>query len=245
MDAHVVIGGMAHDFDFARLELLKLLAERPNIRSSVSADFENHAALERARFLLTYTCNVEPSPRADAALADFVARGGRWFALHATNALLDWGKEGVAARKAAPLMMKTLGSRFQAHPPIGPFMVRNLKPDHPLVAGIADFETEDELYLGEEEDRLDTLLGARFVGEAPGFVQSHWPEDRVRPVMYLRKVGEGAVLYLNLGHCRGHYDAPHRAAYFPEVQRCSWRLPQFYDLLRRGLAWAAGDLVSD
>ncbi|MBI1186054.1 MAG: ThuA domain-containing protein [Alphaproteobacteria bacterium] len=242
MDAHVVVGGMAHDFDFARLELLKLLGERPNIRCTVSADFEDLAALERARFLLTYACNVEPSAKADAALADFVARGGRWFALHATNALLAWGADGVAARDAAPMMMRTLGSQFLAHPPIAPFMVRNLKPDHPLVSGVADFETEDELYLGREADDIETLLGAHFVGEAPGFVESHWPEDRVRPVMYLRDVGDGAVLYLNLGHCRGHYDAPHRAPYLPEEQRCSWRLPVYYTLLRRGLAWAAGDV---
>jgi len=27
-------------------------------------------------------------------------------------------------------------------------------------------------------------------------------------------------------------------AYYPEVERCAWDLPVFYDLLRRGIDWA-------
>ena len=45
------------------------------------------------------------------------------------------------------------------------------------------------------------------------------------------------VLYLTLGHCRGHYDMQPLLAYWPEKQRCAWEHPAFHDLLRRGIAW--------
>jgi hypothetical protein len=46
------------------------------------------------------------------------------------------------------------------------------------------------------------------------------------------------VLYLTLGHCRGHYDLQPLMEWWPSVDRCAWDLPVFYELLRRGLDWA-------
>ena len=57
--------------------------------------------------------------------------------------------------------------------------------------------------------------------------------------MYLHPVGAGSVLYLTLGHCRGHYDMRPVMDYYPRVERGSWELPVFYDLVRRGLRWAS------
>jgi hypothetical protein len=45
------------------------------------------------------------------------------------------------------------------------------------------------------------------------------------------------VLYLTLGHCRGHYDLQPMLDWWPSVDRCAWDLPVFYDLLRRGIDW--------
>jgi hypothetical protein len=30
--------------------------------------------------------------------------------------------------------------------------------------------------------------------------------------------------------------------YYPEIERCSWNLPVYYDLLRRGLLWCLNEL---
>jgi hypothetical protein len=60
--------------------------------------------------------------------------------------------------------------------------------------------------------------------------------------MYLHPFGAGEVLYLTLGHCRGKYDMRPLIAEYPRVERCSWQLPVFYELLRRGLRWARGTL---
>ena len=60
--------------------------------------------------------------------------------------------------------------------------------------------------------------------------------------MYTKKVGEGEVLYLTLGHCRGHYDMRSLMDYYPQVERGSWELPVFHELLHRGLNWGlSGD----
>lgn len=238
--ALLVCGGRFHDFDFARLELLKLLGENPELRTRVAEDYRDLDAIREADLLVSYTCDVRASQPEQQALANFVAVGGRWLALHGTNSVMEFTRQGVAAPRTHPLLMQTLGSQFIAHPPIGSFRVRVSQPGHPLVAGIEDFEVEDELYLCELHGENELLLETRFTGEVPGFVEHSWPDDAPRPVMYLHRVGRGAVLYNTLGHCRGRYDMRPILDVYPRVERCAWDWPVYYELLRRGLAWAAG-----
>jgi len=74
-----------------------------------------------------------------------------------------------------------------------------------------------------------------------GFADSDWTTtDPTQLVMYLRPLGDGAVLYNTLGHCRSHYDMTPVKQYYPNVDRCSWELPVFHELLRRSLRWARG-----
>jgi hypothetical protein len=239
LSALLVCGGKYHDFDFARLELLKLLGERPEIRTRVAEDYANPAALREADLLVTYTCDVRASEAEQRALADFVAAGGRWLALHGTNSVMEFTRQGVACPRSHPLLMQTLGSQFIAHPPIGKFRVRVSQPQHPLVAGIADFEVEDELYLCEYHGENEALLETRFSGEAAGFVEKSWQGDAPRLVMYLHREGRGAVLYNTLGHCRGRFDMRPLMDVYPRIERCAWNEPVYYELLRRGIAWAA------
>jgi hypothetical protein len=244
VDALLVAGGRYHDFDFARLELLKLLAEHPQVRVSVASDYGSLAALAASRFLVSYTCDVRPSEAEQAALARFVEGGGRWLALHGTNAALDFTPNGVASPRCFPELARVLGSQFVAHPPIQPYRVEPSAPEHPLVAGIGAFETDDELYLSEYHDRerLLPLLETQYRGAAAGFVESDWSAGGRHLVSYLRPLGRGAVLYNTLGHCRGHWDMPPVMDWYPRVERCSWERPQYHELLRRGLRWALGEL---
>jgi hypothetical protein len=57
-------------------------------------------------------------------------------------------------------------------------------------------------------------------------------------VFYLHPVGAGEVLYLTLGHCRGHYDMAPSMEFYPVPEIGSWALPVFRDLLARGVEWA-------
>lgn len=237
MRVHLVAAGRFHDIDYARLELLKLLAEQADIRTSVASDYADTASLAAADLLVTYTCDLMPDRGQADALAAFLARGGRWFALHGTNAVLDpQADRRVGTPDSAPEVTRLLGTRFAAHPPIAPFKVSVTRGDHAMTRGLRDFRIEDELYLTRRTGDIDVLLHTRFTGRCPEFEDAEWDEAEV-PVLYERRVGDGAVLYLTLGHCRGHYDLLPLADYWPHPQRCGWNYPMFHELLRRGIAW--------
>ncbi len=245
IDVVLVAGGKYHDIDFARRELLGLLAEHEQFRVRVQPDYEDAAAIAGCSILVSYTCDVRPSETAQKTIRAWVEGGGRWVALHGTNAALDLGgPHGVDSPRVFPLWADTLGSQFVAHPPIQPYKVEVTAPDHWLVAGVEPFETDDELYLSEHADRaaLQPLLHTTWHGTAKGFVEADWTTtDPTHLVMYLRPLGAGAVLYNTLGHCRGHYDMAPVLDYYPRVERCSWDRPAYYELLRRSLRWARGD----
>lgn len=240
IDAHFVAAGKFHDFDFARLEILKLLAEHPQVRTTVAHDYADTARLAACRFLITYTCDVMPSAAEAAAIRAWLEGGGRWLALHGTNSILRFTDQGVATPEERPDVMELLGTQFKAHPPIGPFRVEIVDRDDPLTRGIDDFDVVDELYLSKTTAPIRTLAQTRFQGEATGFVDADWPETVV-PIVYRRELGRGGIVYNTLGHCRGHWDLPELMPYWDHPERCAWNYPVYYELLRRGLVWAIGD----
>lgn len=239
IDVYLVAAGQFHDIDYARVEILKLLAEHENIRCKVAADYHDVDAIAASDFLVTYTCNLVPTEAEQIALRDYVASGKRWLALHGTNSILEFLEKGVNAPETAPILMQTLGTQFIAHPPIMPFKVRIADPDHELVKGVNEFETDDELYLCRIHGDLHVLLDTEYSGEAKGFIESEWHDNEPRPVYYLNPVGKGEVLYLNLGHCRGHYDMRPMMEYYPTIERGSWEKPEYYELLRRAIRYCA------
>ena len=190
---------------------------------------------------------VGPRPAGRSATGSRAAGGG-WRctarALRSTD-----GRTAGWRGTTLPLWVDTLGSQFVAHPPIAPYRVDNVAPDHWLVAGVEPFEATDELYLNDYPDRAGADPAARtttYQGDARGFAEGDWTDaDPDHLVMYLRPLGDGAVLYNTLGHCRGHYDMVPLDDYYPNVDRCSWELPVFYELLRRSLRWAAASRPDD
>jgi uncharacterized protein len=235
LSVHLIAGGMAHDFDHARMELLKLLAEDDRIRTKVSSTWEEFDDAPDS-LLITYCCNMEPSEEASQKLRNFVENGGKWLALHATNSIFKWTDAGVECAPAKGHFLGMLGSAFLAHPPIGDYTVENAGSNHPIVADIKPFTVNDELYLSDFSAPVEVLLSTRFGGEAPGFIKGKWEEDD-HPVLYIRKLGKGEILYCTMGHARGHYDAQHRIQFSPEVERGAWDTPEFYEILRRSIKW--------
>jgi hypothetical protein len=71
-----VCGGLYHDMDYARLELLKLLGEHERIRMRVGGGLSRQRYHRGADFLVTYTCDVIPQASEQEALGRFLARGG-------------------------------------------------------------------------------------------------------------------------------------------------------------------------
>jgi type 1 glutamine amidotransferase len=213
-----------HDFDFARLQLAQALYDAGGIRTDCYQDYEDTAGILGADLLVSYTSQCSYSPAAVAALRRFLERGGRWFALHASNSVLD-NKD----------MPKLLGTRFITHPRYANFDVEVVRPNDPLMQGIVDFAIQDELYCIEVvTDDVEVLLQTRWGGEALGGMLLPVVD---RPLMYRRQVGAGAILYLALGHANRPYDKP-----FPHMPdqpdlRDPWTHPTFVELVRRGIQW--------
>jgi hypothetical protein len=220
--ANLVCGSPArnHDFDFARWRLAEALYAADSIRTDAFNDYETISG----DILVSYTSQVPVSDAGCEALRDFLDRGGRWFAIHASNS--------VAGN---PHLPGILGSKFITHPPYTHYPVSISRPDDPLLKSIEPFEVDDELYVIEHSDDIEVLLETRWGGEGIGGRQVE--EDR-RPLMYKRNVGEGAVLYLALGHCNRPFDTP-PSGQLQTDKRGPWNTPVYRELIRRGIDWAA------
>lgn len=247
LNAYLVVGGDFHDFDFARLELLKLLGEHEEIRTKVANDYADTAGIAACDILVTYTCSLIPTQdEIDQGIKPMLSRGGRYLALHASNSITLWlsgpGEEPrVGTPKIPDDYFQIVGSQFKAHPPLMPFEVRACAEAHPLADGVQPFEVqEEELYLSDYADGNTPILECSFRGKVPYFEDGDWDRDVRHLVMYHRTYGGGEVLYYTLGHARGHYDFRPMMDYYPVVERGAWAREEHYTLLRRGIAWAKG-----
>ena len=242
IDVVLVCGGRWHDFDHARLQLLDALAEHPQARTRVYENYDCLDALARADLLVTYTCDVRPNATQQAALVEFVRRGGRWLALHGSNSAIEAPAPGAERVFTTPRALgpvaEVLGSQFLGHPPIAPYVVENTQPSHPLVAGIGSFTVTDELYISELHPPIDVLLHTHYEGSCRGFAEGTTTDSESRPVLYVRDTGAGRVCYFTLGHCRGRFDMQDQGIDdLGKVDVGSWVVPEFRIVLGRLVAW--------
>ena len=99
------------------------------------------------------------------------------------------------------------------HDPYGPFRVELVEPEHSIVRGMTDFDTQDELYT--------CLVGdhpVQVVAQAKSKV-----DDKYYPMAMASNFGQGRTFHCTLGH---------------DVKALS--VPGVQELYRRGCAWAAG-----
>ena len=245
IDAYLVAGGKYHDIDFARLEILKLLAEQPRLKVQVGADYSDIDAICACDFLITYTCDVMPTEAQTRRLTEYVSNGRKWFALHGTNSILRFlepaadGGLRVDCPDDNPEFMALLGSQFMAHPPIQPYKVHVTDPQHVLVRDIPTFTVDDELYLCRMHGTHQTLMHCHWSEPVESFVRVGWMKDTdIQPVLYLHTYGAGEVLYFTLGHCRGKYDMQPLIEEYPTPEKGAWKTAEYFEVLRRGIRWA-------
>jgi hypothetical protein len=226
--ANLICGSPArnHDFDFARVRLAEALYAAGNIRTDAASNYDDSANIEAGDMLVSYTSQVPVSDEACAGLKRFVENGGRWFAIHASNSVRDNAH-----------LPGILGSRFITHPSYRSFLVSITRPADPLVDGVAPFEVDDEIYCIERSNDIEVLLHTRWGGEALGGRQI---EEGERPLMYRRRLGNGGVLYLALGHANRPFDKARPDLPDQPDRRGPWNLPVYKELIRRGIEWAAG-----
>ena len=111
------------------------------------------------------------------------------------------------------------------HPPYSNFSVKVSQPGHSGAAGVSDFNTDDELYMGiEYKDGNDIFLtGASEEGTwpwGPDRAATHMPAGTF-PLAWTRSYGDGKVFTLLLGH-----------------DGKSFKSPEFQKIVLNGVNWA-------
>ena len=262
---HLIAGGFpvgspaGHDMDYARLRILQLLQENPNVATTVTNDFSDiEKWLPGSKMLITYVAGPFPNAEQNRFLRQWLEDGGRWLGLHGTSG----GKAApVGGDRRIRKMVKadhhnTLGGFFLNHPPVRKFQVTIPDRAHALTKNLpASFEVMDELYLIELQDPaashvlLTTELATDPSPQGFGFVYDKdtalQPDGRTRILGYTRELGKGSVAYIALGHC--HSPASNMQPFVdvsvddtgttPRTFRGSWETQPFEQLLRNGIEW--------
>lgn len=142
---------------------------------------------------------------ARTAIAQHLQRGGALLAIHAASISFDtW-----------PEWEDMVGGRWvwdqSGHPPYGPIQTRIIEKDHPLMQGVADFETMDEVYGNlRRSPHIHVLAESRAQGGA-------W-----MPTVWCHEWQGARVCYDALGHNMASFTSPdHRRLL---VQAVNWLL---------------------
>jgi type 1 glutamine amidotransferase len=198
--------------------LSKALSEDKRLEVFTVEDpqFLDSPAIQRYDLIILHFQNwQQPGPNASARenLRRFVDGGKGLTLVHfACGAWYDeWPEfENLAGRV---WFGSNPGPGKRQHDPYGPFRVEIVSPEHPIVSGMSDFDTQDELY---------TCLVGNHPIEVIARAKSKLDGDYY-PMAFVSKYGKGRTFHCVLGHDT-------KALSVPSVQ----------ELYRRGCAWAAG-----
>jgi len=211
--AYALIGDRYHNSDYIRTGLSRTISKALD----VSIDFCDETRMLTAETLNGYKLLIilrdgmnwpdgydKPhvkwmTEEQQQAIWDFVNRGGGFLALHNSQGLYP----------AGGLYYKLFGGDYGGHPKPYTFTIRIEDKNHPITAGVEDFEIFDEqhtvkYYLGREHLLLRSIA----------------PDNLEAAAGWWREMGKGRFCYLAPGHtpdALGH----------PMVQR----------LIRNALRW--------
>ncbi len=205
------VDSKAHDWKERSQAISRILAEdrRFEVRVVEDPEFLAENDLFDYDVALLHFRNLKPLARGKqmkANLSRFVKQGGGLVVLHGVSgAFPDWPEfRNLIGRVWGP---------NHGHDPRGPFTVKIVNTEHPVVRGMKDFKTDDELYVGFAGDRpIEILATAR--SKKTG---------KDEPAAFVFQYGKGRVFHTPLGH-------DGKALLMPGVA----------ELLRRACAWAAG-----
>jgi putative membrane-bound dehydrogenase-like protein len=182
---------------------VKLFKSGINMTYTVDLNDINPENLKKYDGLIIYANHDSLSPSQESAMKAFVEGGKGLIPLHSASGCF----------RNSSWYIKTIGGQFASHK-VGSFKNTILKPDHPVMQGITDFETWDETYVHKNLNPDKTVLGERVEG------------DVHEPYTWVRNEGKGRVFYTAYGH-----------------EDSTWTNKGFLDLVRNGVLWAVGNKV--
>jgi type 1 glutamine amidotransferase len=195
----LVLSGSNHGFDKSAPVIAAFLSQQPAMQVTVADD----KAILTAPQLNEYdvcvfgtgftrssrqedgTIKREPdlTPAQEAGLFNFVESGKGLVGIHGTA----WWIGGRA--------VDLIGGHANWHPPGLTFTVNMENANHPIAAGVGDFEVEDEIYISAYEPTLQILASAQWHG-------------RAHPMAWVKNFGQGRVFYTTLGHTADTFMRP-------------------------------------
>lgn len=114
-----------------------------------------------------------------------------------------------------------VGGQWVAHPGnIIDYRVNITNHEHPITAGLNDFDMHSEQYYMHVDPSNKVLATTTFNAD-----HVSWIDGTVIPVVWTRQYGKSRVFYSSLGHVLVDFD-----------------VPEAREIVRRGLLWAADSL---
>ncbi|MGE5295488.1 MAG: ThuA domain-containing protein [Solirubrobacterales bacterium] len=162
---------------------------------------------------LIYSAKMPELPgQAQANLMNYVKSGKGFFVQHLASASFPkWDEFGKLCGRH--WIMGTSG-----HGPRAPFQAKIADKQHPITAGLSDFEVDDELYAKlQGNEKIHVLVTA----------DSDWSKA-TEPLVFVQNYGKGRVVHNAFGHDR-------KALMTPNVQK----------IIVRGTEWAATGKVTE
>ena len=120
------------------------------------------------------------------AIRDFVLAGNGFYAFHNSSHISLYSKD----------YRDVMGGAYIGHPPLRPFKVRVVNPDHPITRGVQDFMVNDEQhYVTYDKDTRHIFLRSE---NSDGLVFENHGATAIAGWAY--DYGEGRVVFTAVGH---------------------------------------------
>lgn len=161
----------------------------------------NYENLKKYDVLMLYGNRTGLPKEQETDLLRYVNEGGGFVAVHSASASFN----------DSDAFVNLVGGAFKAHG-VGTFRVDKINSNHPVLAGVPDFESWDETYVHMKINADNEVLSVRTEG------------DHEEPWTWVRSQGEGRVFYTAWGH-----------------DQRTWTNEGFQALLENGIRWTAGD----
>jgi hypothetical protein len=225
--AFALIGDESHNSDYIRSALTSTLVQDAGLpidftdeEQLLSYDNLKHYKIliifrDGLRFPNGYTYAMYWRPKPDQIVSDppiqkkIGGKGVGWMTDEQGRAVKRWVQEGGSLwafhnNSQLSLMNKDYrdveGAIYTGHPPIRPFKVKIVNPDHPITRGVRDFIVTDEQHFVVYEKDPKYVLARSINEDGLQFTDSTGKTSNTCESVWAYEYGKGRVCFMAPGH---------------------------------------------
>lgn len=173
--------GIYHDHVGNGQYLTEMLNQRDDVKAEFSQDYNVlSTGLDAYQVVLFYTDVGVLTADQEEGFLSYIREGGGFFGLHTA----------AASFRESDAYHGMLNGYFNGHSPYMDFTVNVSEPDHPITAGLSDFDVKDELYYLKHNPETSHHLMYAYDDT----------KDETHVMAFYHMYGEGRVFYFALGH---------------------------------------------